>query len=109
LKQVDNDGSYEYSSIVEVSFVPSEFVLYQNYPNPFNPSTKIKYSIAVESYVRIKVFDNIGNEVATLVSSKQAAGNYEINFSAINLASGIYFYRMQAGSYIQMKKMMILK
>jgi hypothetical protein len=109
LKQMDNDGAYEYSNIVEVEIAPKEFVLYQNYPNPFNPITKIKYSIPKESVVTIKVFDILGNEVRTLISEKQEQGNYEIDFEGGDLASGIYLYKMQAGTFSQVKKMLILK
>jgi hypothetical protein len=106
---MDNDGAYEYSNIVEVEIAPKEFVLYQNYPNPFNPITKIKYSIPKESVVTIKVFDILGNEVRTLISEKQEQGNYEIDFEGGDLASGIYLYKMQAGTFSQVKKMLILK
>jgi DNA-binding beta-propeller fold protein YncE len=109
LKQVDIDGSYEYSDIVEVEFVPTEFALYQNYPNPFNPSTKIKYSLPQETAVTIKVFDILGEEVMTLVNEKQEAGTYEIDFDGGNLVSGIYVYQMQAGSFSNTKKMLLMK
>jgi hypothetical protein len=109
LKQIDNDGAYEYSNIVEVEFVPTEFALYQNYPNPFNPSTKIKYSLPQETAVTIKVFDILGNEVRTLVSEKQEAGSYDVDFDGSNLGSGIYIYQMQAGTFSNTKKMLILK
>jgi Secretion system C-terminal sorting domain len=109
LKKIDNDGQYSYSSVVEILIAPSDFALYQNYPNPFNPTTTIKYSLPQESVVSIKVFDVLGSEVETLVSEKQETGIYEIEFNASSFASGMYIYRMQAGSFIQIKKMMILK
>ena len=109
LKQIDNDGQFQYSSEVEVTFSPDEFVLYQNYPNPFNPSTTIKYSLVEESIVSIKLFDILGSEIRTLVSEKQSAGNYEFEFNAGDIASGLYIYKMQAGNFIDTKKMMILK
>ena len=109
LKQIDNDGTYEYSDIVEVEFVPTEFVLFQNYPNPFNPTTKIKYSIPKESNVTIKVFDILGEEVMTLVNEKQEAGSYDVDFDGSNLVSGIYIYQMQAGEFSNTKKMLIIK
>ena len=109
LKQIDNDGTYEYSDIVEVEFVPTEFALYQNYPNPFNPSTKIKYSIPQESIVTIKVFDILGEEVATLLNEKQEAGTYDVDFDGRNLGSGIYLYKMEAETFSQIKKMLIIK
>ena len=93
--------------------VPFEFSLKQNYPNPFNPSTKIKYSIPQASSVAIKVFDIIGNEIETLVKEEKPAGEYEVEFSAIGggsgLPSGVYFYQLKAGSFIQTKKMVLLK
>jgi PA domain/Secretion system C-terminal sorting domain len=109
LKQIDNDGTYEYSDIVEVEYVPTEFALYQNYPNPFNPATKIKYSLPQESNVTIKIFDILGNQVRTLVKSKQQAGTYEVEFEGTNLVSGIYIYKMQTESFNSTKKMLLMK
>ena len=86
-----------------------EFKLHQNYPNPFNPSTKISYQIPELSFITIKVFDVLGNEVATLVNEEKPAGNYEINFNAFDMASGIYFYRLKTESYLETKKMIFLK
>ena len=85
------------------------YKLSQNYPNPFNPSTKIIYSIPKLSYVSIKVFDVLGREVSTVVSKEQAIGNYEVEFDASNLTSGIYFYRIQAGKFVETKKMILLQ
>jgi hypothetical protein len=109
LKQIDNDGRYEYSNVVEVTLVPDEFALNQNYPNPFNPSTSIKYSVPQASLVTIKIYDVIGNEVQTLVNNKQDAGVYEVTFNAGNLASGMYFYKMQTDNFTQVKKMILIK
>ena len=109
LKQIDNDGTFEYSDIVEVEYVPTEFALYQNYPNPFNPATKIKYSLPQESNVTIKIFDILGNQVRTLVKSKQQAGTYEVEFEGTNLVSGIYIYKMQTESFNSTKKMLLMK
>jgi hypothetical protein len=88
---------------------PLEFTLVQNYPNPFNPSTSIKYSLAAQSPVTLKVYDILGNEVATLVNTVQGTGVYEVNFNASNLASGLYFYTLKAGNFTSTKKMMLLK
>ncbi len=92
---------------------PTRFELSQNYPNPFNPSTKIKYSIPIgvngNSLIQLKVYDLLGREVATLVNGTKSPGNYEVNFNASSLASGIYFYRLQAGKFVQTKKMILLK
>ena len=117
LRQMDFDGTYEYSNTVEVTImIPEKFELSQNYPNPFNPSTKIKYSIPsvtlsiVEgSLVTLKVYDVLGNEVATLVNEEKPSGNYEISWSAANQPSGVYFYRLKAGSFNQVKKMILLR
>ncbi len=91
------------------SNLPKEFKLYNNYPNPFNPSTMIKYDLPKQSKVVIKVYDILGKEVATLVNTNESAGEYTLNFNANNLASGMYVYRISAGSYIDSKKMILLK
>ena len=124
LKQIDNDGQFEYSNIIEVDInLPLEFSLNQNYPNPFNPSTTIKYTIpsvtlspdknginSVEgSRVQLKIYDVLGNEVATLVDENKPAGSYEVNFDAGNLSNGVYFYKLQAGNFVQTKKMLLIK
>lgn len=99
--------------------LPTNFSLHQNYPNPFNPSTTINYSVPKASLITIKVFDILGREMATLVNEQKTAGNYSVQFSAKggsasdgnggSLASGIYFYRMQAGSFVLTKKPVLLK
>jgi len=110
LKQVDFDGQFEYSNIIEVNAgVPKTFALEQNYPNPFNPSTAISYQLPVASTVSLKVFDMLGKEVATLVNARQDAGSYTVNFNANTLSSGVYFYRLQAGNFVQTRKMMLVK
>jgi hypothetical protein len=98
------------------NITPSEFMLSQNYPNPFNPNTTIKYTIpnvslsGVEgSKVQLKVYDVLGNEIATLVNEYKPAGTYEVEFDASNLSSGIYFYKLQAGNFVETKKMILLK
>jgi len=110
LKQIDFDGKINYSEIVEVEINSLEqFVLEQNYPNPFNPSTKIKYSIPASGIVSIKVFDVLGNEVESLVNEEKPAGSHEVIFSAGSYTSGVYFYKLQAGGIVEIKKMVILK
>lgn len=112
LKQIDNDGSVTYSNEVEVNVqTPQAFLLDQNYPNPFNPSTTIGYQLASNSFVTLKVYDLIGNEIATLVNEQQEAGYYSIPFSTSEkqLANGIYIYKIQAGDFTQTKKMMLIK
>ena len=81
----------------------------QNYPNPFNPTTTINYSVPKTSFVTIKVYDMLGKEVTTLVNEEQKPGNYNVEFSANKLASGIYFYGMQAGGFVETKKLIVLK
>jgi hypothetical protein len=93
----------------DVVGTPNDFILEQNYPNPFNPNTSIKYSIAERNAVSLKVYDVLGNEVATLVNTSQDAGAYEIDFDAASLASGLYFYTLQAGNFTSTKKMILLK
>ncbi|MFZ1518400.1 MAG: T9SS type A sorting domain-containing protein [Ignavibacteriaceae bacterium] len=110
LKQVDYNGAINYSDVVSVLFdIPTEFALGQNYPNPFNPATKIKYSVPQNSLVTIAVYDLTGQEVALLLNEVKEAGNYEINFDASQLSSGVYFYKMSSNSFSQVKKMSILK
>jgi hypothetical protein len=88
---------------------PMEFFLYQNYPNPFNPTTRIQYHISSNSHVFLKVYDVLGNEVETLVDEYKPAGSYEVEFDANRLTSGVYFYQLKVGEYIQTKKMVLLK
>jgi len=88
---------------------PSEFVLSQNYPNPFNPSTKIKFTVPVSGQVSLIVYNSLGQEIKTLVSEEKNIGNYEVSFDASNLPSGIYFYKLQAGDFVETKKMLLLK
>lgn len=95
--------------IVSNRVVPKKYFLYQNYPNPFNPSTKIKYSIPKQSNVTIKVYDILGSEVATLVNKEQLQGRYEVEFKGNKLTSGIYFYRLQAGDFVETKKMLLMR
>ncbi len=110
LKQVDFGGTFEYSPLLEVDAgTPKIFELSQNYPNPFNPTTVISYQLPVASEVSIKVFDMLGREVATLVSERQEAGRYQVTFNAASLSSSVYFYRLQAGNFVQTRKMLLVK
>ena len=93
----------------DVDEILKTYYLSNNYPNPFNPSTKIKYSVPQLSNVIIKVFDILGNELETLVSEEKPAGTYEITWYAEGLPSGVYLYQLKAGSFIQTKKMLLLK
>ena len=97
------------SSVTILNEIPSEFSLSQNYPNPFNPTTTIKYQIPELSFVTLKVYDVLGSEIATLVNEEKPIGNYEVNLEANGLPSGIYFYKLQAGDFIETKKMVLLR
>lgn len=88
---------------------PNKYLLNQNYPNPFNPATTIEYSLPQSEYVEIVVYDLLGNKVSTLVQEELSAGSYKVNFDGSNLSSGIYFYRLQTGSFIETKKLVLLK
>ncbi|MGB5893945.1 MAG: M28 family peptidase [Ignavibacteriaceae bacterium] len=110
LKQVDFDGSFEYSKVIEVEvYYPLVFKLDQNYPNPFNPSTKIEYTLPTFGYTELKVYDIMGNSITTLVSETKPAGSYEIVFDASYIPSGVYFYTLTSGELISSKKMMLVK
>ncbi|MBK7629278.1 MAG: DUF4397 domain-containing protein [Ignavibacteriales bacterium] len=110
LKQVDFDGSFEYSNILNVDLTaPSVFALEQNYPNPFNPSTIISYSIPQNSFVTIKVYDILGNEVSTLVNQTQSAGKYDLRFDASSLSNGVYLYSIKTDNFSSTKKMILMK
>lgn len=110
IKQIDFDGSFEYSEVITADLsTPSAFELGQNYPNPFNPSTRITYSIPKSSFVTLKVYDILGNEIATLVNQTQDAGNYNVSFNAENLSNGIYIYSLNADNFTDVKKMILMK
>ncbi|MCS6989407.1 MAG: T9SS type A sorting domain-containing protein [Chloroherpetonaceae bacterium] len=112
LKQIDFDGQFEYSNVIEVDAgLPKTFALEQNYPNPFNPTTIIAYQLPIASDVRLELFDMLGKKVATLANGRQEAGAYNIRLDAsrYGLASGMYFYRLQAGNFVSTKKMMLVK
>ncbi len=115
LKQIDYDGTFEYSNAVEAEIgTPNEFSLEQNYPNPFNPTTTIRYTVADAYYasgipVRLVVYDILGNEVITLVNENKPAGHYEVQFNAEGLSSGVYYYKLSAGSFSETKKLTLIK
>jgi len=112
-----DDAQYDFATPVEneVANIPTEYLLSQNYPNPFNPSTVIKYSIpSVQTrvgggFVTLKIYDILGSEVATLVNQRQGSGNYSVTFDASNLTSGVYFYRLNSGSFTKSMKMLLIK
>jgi hypothetical protein len=110
LKQLDNVGTFEYSHTIEVTVgVPDVFYLSQNYPNPFNPFTIINYQITELTFVTLKVFDVLGKEVLTLISEEKTAGSYTVELDGSKLTSGIYFYRLIAGNFVETKSMMLMK
>ena len=88
---------------------PPHFLLEQNYPNPFNPTTVITYDIAKRSRVSLKVYDVLGREVATLINAEKSPGQYQATFNGSDLPSGVYFYRIHAGNYTAVKKLLLLK
>jgi len=97
------------TDVEQISGLPNNFSLSQNYPNPFNPSTKIEYSIPEQSFVQLKVYDVLGNEVATLVNEEQTAGTYRADFIGKGLSSGLYIAQLTVGNYVQTIKMSLLK
>ncbi len=110
LKQIDNTGSFKYSNIVEVNYIaPAVFSLSQNYPNPFNPNTIIEYSLPKSSFVNLVVYNAIGQSVKILENGFKDAGYYNLSFNASDLPSGIYIYRIDAGQFSQIRKMMLVK
>jgi hypothetical protein len=117
LKQIDFDGTFEYSNEIEVEILaPNQFSLEQNYPNPFNPSTKITFSLPEASQVKLSVFNVLGEEVKTLLNENREAGVHTIDFDASGLASGVYLYKIQivpvgrqAGNFVQVRKMILTK
>ncbi len=94
---------------VENELTPVAFSLEQNYPNPFNPATMIKFNIPEATNVSLKIYDVLGNEIATLLNEEKNKGSYEVNFNATNLSSGIYFYKLEAGNFVQTRKMILMK
>ena len=93
----------------EPELAADNFKLFQNYPNPFNPATNIQFTVNISQFITLKIYDILGNEITTLVSEEKPAGDYEINFNANNLSSGIYYYTLTAGNFKQTKKMILLR
>lgn len=110
LKQIDFDGTYEYSNVIEVSKdIPVAYALDQNYPNPFNPITTISFQVAEQVHVKLRVFNVLGNEIATLVDGVKNSGRYDVTFDGTGLASGTYFYTLEASNFISTRKLMLVK
>jgi len=110
LKQIDSDGTYEYSDVVDVEVgVPNDFYLGQNYPNPFNPETRIDYTLPEKQLVSLKVYNTLGELVGELVNEEKEAGSYSVTLDGSNIPSGVYIYRLQTSSFAANKKMTLLK
>ncbi|MDP2365610.1 MAG: T9SS type A sorting domain-containing protein, partial [Ignavibacteria bacterium] len=115
LKQVDFDGTYDYSQVVEVNIgAPAKFELAQNYPNPFNPTTKIKFALPLDSKVVLEVYNIVGQKVTTLINNEsKEAGYHEVNFNASSaaggLSSGVYLYKLTTENFTSTKKFVFMK
>ena len=111
LRQIDFNGNFEYFELAEeVSIgIPDKFELSQNYPNPFNPVTNLEFGIPKPGFVSLKIYDVLGREMVTLVNETKEPGYYKIKFNAADLASGVYFYRMEAGDFVEVKKFVVMK
>lgn len=108
LKQIDFNGSFIFSKTININVI-NKFQLSQNYPNPFNPSTSIQYTIGNKQFVTLKIYDVLGREVKVLVNKELEPGSYSVYFSGSNFPSGIYFYKLTAGNFVQVKKMILVK
>jgi len=104
-------GCYEYNTIttVDEALSPVDFILFQNWPNPFNPVTTIEFQLTNSGFVSLKVYDVLGNEVETLINEEMSAGKYDVEFNGSGLSSGVYFYQLRVGSYLETKKMILMK
>ncbi|MCZ7615898.1 MAG: T9SS type A sorting domain-containing protein [Ignavibacteriaceae bacterium] len=109
LKQIDNDGSFEYSDVIEVEILPTKFELSQNYPNPFNPSTTIRFSLPKETQLKINIYNMLGELVRTIAEGNYEAGYHKITVNAADLPSGAYIYRIESPEFVQVKKMVLIK
>ena len=110
LKQIDNNGSFEYSKTIKIDLgLPDKFELSQNYPNPFNPTTTISFSLPESGNVKLTLYNLIGQEIGTTVNEYKESGIHTINFDGSELNSGIYIYKLQAGSFVETKKMILMK
>jgi len=110
IKQIDYDGTFTYSKIVEIEIsAPDNYALFQNYPNPFNPSTKIEFNIPADAQVQLNVYNTLGEKVAEIFNGTLTGGYHEIIFDATSLTSGIYFYRLESNEFVSTRKMMLIK
>ncbi|MEP0862024.1 MAG: T9SS type A sorting domain-containing protein [Ignavibacterium sp.] len=108
-----NEATLKYNTILDVndknSEIPASFILEQNYPNPFNPDTKIQFSVSKSEFISLRVFDVLGNEIATLVNGELTPGVYQYIFNGSKLSSGVYYYKLQSGNYSETKKMILMR
>ena len=110
LKQIDNDGIFEYSDVVTVEVgIPDNFYLSQNYPNPFNPETRIDYTLPERQFVSLKVYNLLGELVSEIIIEEKEPGSYSVTFDASNLFSRIYVYRLETTDFIDLRNMTLLK
>jgi len=109
LKQIDNDGTFEYSDVVEVEVLPTQYELSQNYPNPFNPSTTIRFSLPQAAQLKINLYNMLGEQVATIAEGMYELGYHKVTFNASSLPSGTYIYRLESSDFVQVKKMILIK
>jgi hypothetical protein len=109
LKQIDNDGSFKYSDVIEVEVVPTKFELSQNYPNPFNPSTTIRFSLPKQSQLKINIYNMLGELVKTLTEGNYDAGYHKVTLNVADLPSSAYIYRIESADFVQVKKMILIK
>jgi hypothetical protein len=105
----DNQRPFVVTGVEATEVIPATYSLGQNYPNPFNPSTTIQFGLPAESDVTLKIFNTLGQEVATLASGRMKAGVHSVTFDAMNLSTGIYFYQIRAGEFTSLKKMLLVK
>ena len=113
LKQIDIDGTFEYTDAVEVEVLPTKYELFQNYPNPFNPSTNIKFSLPEDTKLAINIYNLLGERVATVLNEELKAGFHQIEFNSnsagYSLASGVYIYSIESNNFSKVKKMILMK
>lgn len=109
LKQINNDGTFEYSDIIEVEVLPDQYELSQNYPNPFNPNTTIRFSLPEQTRLRINIYSILGELVKTIAEGIYEAGYHKVIFEANDLTSGTYIYRVESSEFVQTRKMLLLK
>ncbi len=110
MKQIDNDGQFEYSKTIEIYFdVSKKFELSQNYPNPFNPSTTIKFNLSESGNAKLTIYNLLGQEIQTIANNFKEAGTYEETINITSFSSGIYWYKLEINGLSQSKKMVLMR